>query len=120
MKTLSLKEYRALLKAQKVSRKHVAFVCPMCKSVQSMDDLIRAKAGKTMADVEKYIGFSCVGRFTHHKPPDTKSTQYGCNWTLGGLFQVHELEVVAEDGKHHPSFEIATPEQAQTHKAGKT
>jgi len=73
-----------------------------------------------MADVQKYFGFSCVGRFTGAgnppKPEDKGKEQKGCNWTLGGLFQMHDLEVVTPDGKKHPCFEPATPEQAKAHK----
>jgi hypothetical protein len=57
-----------------------------------------------------------LGRFTHHlPPPKLKGTQVGCNWTLGGLFQMHALEVVTEDGERHPRFEVATPEEAKAH-----
>ena len=39
----------------------------------------------------------------------------GCDWTLGGMFQLHKLEVVTEDGEHYPRFEPCTPEEAQSH-----
>ena len=69
-----------------------------------------------MDEVEKYLGFSCFGRWTHQKPPPKeKGTQHGCNWTLGGLFQCHDLEVVTPDGKKHPRFELATQAEAQAH-----
>jgi hypothetical protein len=116
MRTLTVKEFIAELKAQGVSKNNLCFVCPVCGTVQSAKDLIKAKAGKTFKDVEKYLGFSCVGRFIHMKPaPKEKGTQFGCDWTLGGLFQLHKLEVVDEDGVKHPRFEIATPEQAKEH-----
>ena len=31
--------------------------------------------------------------------------------TLGGLFKIHELEVVTPDGEHHPRF---MPEREET------
>lgn len=120
MKTMSLADFHAALKAQGVPRDHLAFRCPICKTVQSAHDLIAAGAGGTFEDVDKYLGFSCVGRFTqaggHVKgtPPGK-----GCNWTLGGLFQMHELEVITEDGKQHPQFEPVTPEEAQAHQVAK-
>jgi hypothetical protein len=67
----------------------------------------------TMVDVEKYLGFSCVGRFTGQGAPGKADAGCGCNWTLGGLFQMHKMEVVMDDGKSCPIFELATPEQAQ-------
>ena len=115
MKTMTLAEFIAALKAQGgADTTEACFVCPMCGTVQNGKDLILAGAGKDFDEIEKYLGFSCIGRFTHHKsPPKEKGKQVGCNWTLGGLFQMHTLEVVTEDGKHHPRFEPATPEQAQ-------
>lgn len=115
MKTQSLNDFRNEVKAQGVEPQHYAFVCPRCKTVQSATDLIAAGAGPDFESVSKYLGFSCVGRFTGagsaRKEPDGKP----CNWTLGGFFTIHELEVVDDEGKHHPHFLPATPEQAQEH-----
>ncbi len=120
MKTMSLEEFRETLKAQGVPREHYAFRCPICSTIQSGEDLIAAGAGADFEAVQSYLGFSCIGRFTkvggHVKgtPPGK-----GCNWTLGGLFRMHELEVITEDGKHHPHFEPVTPEEAQAHQVAK-
>ena len=122
--TITLDEFQARLQAQRVpSRRHVAMKCPVCGTVQSMDSLIRAGAGADEEAVEKFIGFSCVGRWTFagpHKPGTPPGR--GCDWTLGGLFQIHTLEVETPDGKRHPTFEVASPEEAQelylsTHRA---
>jgi hypothetical protein len=114
MKTLTLEEFRGLIKAQNVDRLDWALVCPMCGTVQSSRLLIQANAGTDFDDVRKFLGFSCVGRFTGKgSPTSEKDKKHGCNWTLGGLFQMHELEVITEDGIHHPQFEPATAEQAQ-------
>lgn len=116
MKTQTLEEYHAGLKAQGVPIVHCAMRCPMCGTIQSAQDLIDVGAGKNFDEVEKYLGFSCVGRWTHQNPPPKeKGAQHGCNWTLGGLFQCHELVVVTPDGKNHPRFELATPTEAQAH-----
>lgn len=56
-------------------------------------------AGIAEDDVDNYIGFSCVGRFNNKKT--------GCDWTLGGLFKMHEFEIEDEDGNMHPRFELA-------------
>lgn len=120
MKTMQLEEFRQTLKAQGVPHEHFAFRCPMCSTVQSAHDLIAAGAGTDFESVEKYLGFSCVGRFTGAgSPSGTKGKGIGCNWTLGGLFQTHELEVVTEDGERHPRFEPVTPEEAQANQAAK-
>jgi len=72
------------------------FKCPQCKTVQSAEDLVAAGVSKD--DVERFVGFSCIGRFKEG---------VGCDWTLGGLFQIHEIEIEDEDGKMHRHFELA-------------
>src|SRR5689334_15338126 len=106
MRTMTIPEFHAALKAQGVeSHEDFAFRCPICSTIQSARSLIKAGAGETFEQVEKYLGFSCVGRFTdagEHKrgtPPGS-----GCNWTLGGLFQLHQLTVIDEEGQKHARF----------------
>lgn len=118
MQTMTLAELQDALRAQGVPRDHYAFKCPMCETVQSAADLIRAGAGADFDQVEKFIGFSCIGRFTGQKfTKASKGAHVGCDWTLGGLFRMHVLEIVTPDGKHHPHFAPATPEEAQAHMA---
>lgn len=112
MKTLTVEELHAALKAQGLSHIHSAFKCPMCGTVQSATSLVAAGAGADFDAVEKYLGFSCVGRFTGAGGPREKPDGKPCNWTLGGLFRVHRTEVVTPDGVHHPIFEVATREEA--------
>lgn len=101
---ITLEQFHARLLEQGMPTEHLAFRCPKCGTVQSVADLILAGAGEDVAAVEKYIGFSCVGRWSRAK---------GCDWTLGGLFQIHKLTVVTPDGMRHPSFEIATADEAK-------
>lgn len=112
MEKITLEEFRARVKAQNVSdRMHAAFKCPMCKTVQSMNSF--SCAGVDAATAEKHIGFSCLGRITGAEGPRKTPDGKPCNWTLGGLFRLHELEVTDDAGKVHPYFEVATPEEAQ-------
>lgn len=115
MLTMSLDEFHAALKAQGLERNHWAFVCPMCKTVQSANDFLASGAAKDFLGAQKYLGFSCIGRFTAGLAPRPIADGAPCNWTLGGLFKTHELEVLTPDGKNHPHFMVATPEQAQAH-----
>lgn len=116
MKTMTLDEFHAAFKAQGVkAREDLAVICPRCQTVQSARDLIKAGAGADFDAVEGYLGFSCVGRFTGAPEPRPEPDGKPCNWTLGGLFKLHELEVVTPDGKQLPSFMPATPELAQAH-----
>ena len=62
MKIISLDEFHAALKAQGVPREKVLLKCPMCGTLQSMEALVMAGAGETTEEVEKYFGFSCIGR----------------------------------------------------------
>jgi len=119
VKTFTVEEFHSALKAQDVPRVHLAFRCPMCATVQSMDCLIRAGAGKTEEEVERFAGFSCIGRWIKAGSPRNKPDGKPCNWTLGGLFQCHKFEVITQDGKHHPHFEPATEEEAKCLMRGK-
>lgn len=114
MISMTIEEFRKTIKSQGVEHNDFAFKCPMCGTIQSARMLIAAGAGKDFEEVEKYLGFSCVGRFTGKgSPSKEKGNNHGCNWTLGGLFSMHELEVVTPDGNKHPRFEVATPEEAK-------
>jgi hypothetical protein len=48
-------------------------------------------------NVSAWVFMSCEGRYTKG---------VGCDWTLGGLFRIHTLEVVRE-GDVVPCFEFA-------------
>ena len=120
-RTISLDAFKAELKAQGLPREHLTFICPACGTLQSAADLIAAGAGKTFEDVESFLGFSCVGRWTDAGPPKRGTPPgAGCNWTLGGQLQIHDLTVVTPDGGRHPRFEPASPEAAQAHYAERT
>lgn len=110
---ITIDELHARFKAQGVSaREHIAFKCVICGTVQSM--ALLAKAGVPADKQESYVGFSCVGRFTNAgawKKNDKPGR--GCDWTLGGLFRLHKLEVLNAEGKAQPIFEIAIAEEAQ-------
>ena len=85
------------------------FICPICGTAQSAEDLVAAGVPKDK--VGSYIGFSCVGRWTEagpHKKDDKPGK--GCDWTLGGLFSLHKLEIEDNEGKMHPHFELAPKE----------
>lgn len=109
---ISHAEFKAELDLQGVERDHYAFSCPSCKTVQSMASLM--KTGMTSDDARVNIGFSCIGRYTGAGPwKRGDAPGKGCDWTLGGLFKIHQLEIVDSEGRIHPYFKIATPEQAQ-------
>jgi hypothetical protein len=111
---LPLAEFLSRLKEQAVPREHLAVKCVICGTVQSMHSLIVAGAGKTQADVERYFGFSCIGRWTNAGPHKTGTPPGGgCDWTLGGLLTLHKLEVIDDEGKAHPHFEVASMHEAK-------
>lgn len=114
MKELTLKEFRAQLKAQGVAREDCAFICPMCGTIQSANTLIKAGAGKNFDDVQKYLGFSCVGRFINKGSlTDENGKNHGCNCTLDDLFKCHALEIITQRGDRLQCFDLASPEEAQ-------
>lgn len=125
---MTLPEFYEALKAQQSERvrrtmeapdrKDLAFVCPMCGTVQTARDLMTAGGFETFKDVAKMIGFSCIGRLTGAGSPRKESDGKPCNWTLGGFFLAHKLEIIDADGKAHPHFEIATADQIAAHSTG--
>lgn len=91
---IAVEDFHQILKAQDVDRREdLEFICPACGTVQTAQDLIDAGVGESFEDVAGQIAFSCVGRYDE---------DVDCDWTLGGLLQIHDLEVVAEDGESVP------------------
>lgn len=71
----------------------VEFKCVQCGGIQTYNDFLEAGI-ETPGNI---FYFSCIGRWV---------TSRGCNWTLGGLFRIHKLEVI-KDGNIIPVFEFA-------------
>ena len=100
MKQMSLKEFQAKCSEHWPSIMDVEFICPACETIQTGHDLVEAGAGKDYDEVNGLLGFSCIGRFNNKAK--------GCDWTLGGLLQLHTLELT--DGHDtRPCFEINFP-----------
>lgn len=113
---VTLEEYQKSLRDQGAdSALDWVVVCPLCKTMQTARELIEAGAGKSFDDVEGYLGFSCIGRWKGAKSPRKEPDGSPCNWSLGGLFQAHEMVVVTPDGGKFPRFRAATPEEAKKH-----
>lgn len=105
-RTITVDQFKAELMAQGVPREHFAVVCVSCGTPQSRQDFVDAGIHPTIEESQKHWGFSCIGRW--------KQAGKGCDWTLGGLFTIHTLEITQEgEEKPFPCFEPATPEQAQ-------
>lgn len=101
-KQMKVADYLTELKARFGEEpKNWKVVCPNCNTVQSVQDFYDAG----IKEASDYFGYSCIGRFTKDK---------GCDWTLGGLFQIHNLELIDEEGKPHPRFEIAEMQAANS------
>lgn len=116
MRRISEGEYHAELKSQKVDQlEDLAFVCPMCGTVQSARDFMEAGLGRSLDDVWPQLGFQCIGRWKGAPAPRREPDGRPCNWTLGGFLQLHTLEVVDARGRKHPSFEPASADQAHAH-----
>lgn len=117
MQTMTVLELRQAMEAQGVPINHVLFRCPVCHTLQSAEDLIEAGAGTNFDDVEQYLGFACIGRFTGIGAHTlARPIGHGCDFTLGGLLNLRELDVQTEDGQRHPRFMPATPAEAKAHR----
>ncbi|ULH17432.1 hypothetical protein MF271_19115 (plasmid) [Deinococcus sp. KNUC1210] len=77
-----------------------AFRCPSCGSIQTPAEFV--ELGCTPEEAVSRATFSCIGRWHPTR---------GCDWTLGGLLQIHKLEVEAE-GQTLRVFEFATLDNA--------
>lgn len=106
---IAMDEFHLTLKDQGVPPEHYAFKCVRCGNIQSAASLVKYMSTN---DAFACVYFSCEGRFTKDS---------GCDWTLGGLFRIHKMEVLKEDennpvcGVLHavPVFEPASREEAQ-------
>jgi hypothetical protein len=117
-RAISVDQFRAEVKAdsEKVGGKEkVQFRCPMCRCDQSAEDLIAAGDGASLADVERFLAFSCVGRWQAAGSPRAEADGKPCNWTLGGLFTWSDLVVETPDGEKHPRFELTSKCLEQVH-----
>lgn len=74
------------------------FRCVKCNGTQSVMECMEAG----MAPEQAF--FSCIGRY---------KAGIGCDWTLGGLFRIHTLEVIDDEGVAHAVFEFADSEAAR-------
>lgn len=116
VRTITQKEWLDELRAQGTERGDWAVKCCMCRTVQSINSML--KAGVAVEDANAAIGFSCIGRFTNAGPAKRDDAPgKGCDWSLGGLLRLHDVEVVLEGGRTSPAFEPASPEEAQALKA---
>ena len=71
------------------------FRCVACGNIQSHESV--TERNPRIGDTSRWIYYACEGRHTDG---------VGCDWTLGGLFKVHKLEV--RDGERPvPCFEFA-------------
>lgn len=86
-----------------------AFKCPICETRIEVRDW--QKAGSK----EGAVAFSCIGRYLDKKQEafSKKKVVKGkpCNYTLGGLFKIHTLEVIFDDGLIDPIFEFYEQEE---------
>lgn len=74
------------------------FKCVMCGHVQTAKDFV--DAGVTPESAAAKVYYSCFGRVVKGQ---------GCDWSLGGLFQFHKVEVEMPDGSKTKAFEFAEP-----------
>lgn len=117
MKTITIDEFQSACIEQASSNLQLVFKCPMCGCLQMGQDFIDAGAATSSEQAMGYVGFSCLGRHTGCGAPRKKPDGKRCNWSLGGLFQLHKLEVVTPDGQSHPHFELATKAEADAYRA---
>ncbi|PHR23884.1 MAG: hypothetical protein COA36_16405 [Desulfotalea sp.] len=90
MKLMTVEGFHEVVKEQNVSFEHYSFVCPQCGTVQSAENLINAGLCEIFDQVQKYLAFSCVGRFTGASSPRKENDSEPCNWTFVEHIKVRE------------------------------
>jgi hypothetical protein len=86
-------------------KKKWKFKCPVCGNAQSIEDF--EKLGMSAKEAADYVYFSCIGRWSKGKIGTMMKKGKPCDYTLGGLFKLGELEVIGEDGSKGQLFEFA-------------
>ena len=79
-------------------RDNWVFKCPICGNRQSVNSVLIKNPKLKAEDVRDWIYFNCEGRYTK---------RVGCDWTLGGLFQIHRVEVMVDGKRRNRVFEFA-------------
>lgn len=99
MQTLTYEEWEAEAKALfgDVKPRFWKFVCVNCGHVQSGAEMLE-KYPDRAEYIQNSVFMSCEGRLDN---------KIKCDWTLGGLFQIHTREVISpHNGKSMPVFEF--------------
>ncbi len=73
------------------------FRCVACGNVQSIQSVIKRNQSLSFDDIQDWIFFACECRYTKG---------VGCDWSLCGLFRIHQLEVITPDGEELVAFEF--------------
>lgn len=90
------KDWMKIAKDAYGDKKSWQFKCVSCGHIQSIGSVL--DNNPSLKDVLDWIYQNCEGRYTKG---------HGCDWSLGGLFTMHLIEVVDDDGSRFATFEFA-------------
>lgn len=79
------------------------FKCVICGHVQDGRGMME-RHNISQDEALSRSSFSCEGRL---------GGEEGCDWSLGGLFKLHTVEIVHPDGSREPVFEFACEESGE-------
>lgn len=80
------------------------FICPNCGHIQTAIDF--HELGMPDEQINRFLGFSCIGRYIDGCKGEFGNGIAPCNYTSGGLFNIAPLTVIANGAEHH-MFEFA-------------
>lgn len=89
MITVTKKDWLTIARKYYKSDKDYEFKCASCGNKQSINSVKNNNPDLTVEEISNFISCNCEGR--HNDKID-------CDWTLGGLLKIHELEVLDENG----------------------
>lgn len=82
------------------------FKCTACGHSQSIAEVKERHPTLGSDEIKRWIHVSCEGRQWACRG---RKPEAGCDWTLGGLFRIHKLEVDTGEGLK-PAFEFDHPD----------
>jgi len=88
------------------------FKCPVCQTVQTAQDFVRAGLSKEEASTS--IAQECIGRHLQNKEKafGEKKRKKGvpCDYAGYGLFKLNPVEIIMDDGTKYNAFDFADEE----------
>jgi len=75
-----------------------AFKCVSCGNIQSANSVLAHGCPEDELTIRAWLTNNCEGRYNKN---------YGCDWSLSGIFRIHKVVLLSDKGVVYPMFEFA-------------